>query len=466
MRRYFALMCVIGLMFTVTSCEDCDFFDSDCAWGDCGDDYWGWDDCQGWDCDHQDHDCRGRDCNDPNHHSRDCEDRDHDCPDCGHCQNCGNHEGCDDFNNTGPDNPYTGFCQNDSECEPGEVCDTNDRCVSIVENCPLTDECLADPEGYVPEWQGIDPTYVGTFVGDGASGRVHIDVDFYEDHFYGVGTIIVESDDPWASTWITVTITGFRDGVNLTGQLVEQFDARNFDAVFTAELLSASEIIGSVTVLSDEGEFTGEFALHRTSPCGCDIEPQCERHTDCDDGFICENESCVEAPVDECINNGDCNPDQVCFDGVCFTVPDDTECQSDSDCPGEICMTGECVPEGSCLNSGDCASENEQCINGQCTWFCYQDTDCSDGEICEDFSCVPGCQNECCEDSDCGDGSACNNGVCDVVCTHRCQCEAGEACEEGFCVTPTVPPPITCETDCDCDYNGGEICVEGLCQEG
>ena len=288
-----------------------------------------------------------------------------------------------------------GTCQSDAECQASEVCDPYDQCVPIVQNCPLTPECLADPEGYAPEWQGIDPVYVGSFSG-AASGRVHMLIDFYDDHFYGEAEVVLDR----RYEWYYVTLTGSLDGDQLFGQAIDAWGDRRYDATFQATLLSASEIRGSFEVASDEGVETGDFVLYRTSPCGCETE---------------EDPPPPPPPESECVFNEDCNADQVCFDGAC-------------------------------------------------THFCQEDTDCPEGSVCNGCVCVPGCPGECCQDADCPEGDLCADNLCQTPCTHRCDCEAGEDCQDGFCIIPEEEPPKDCVTDCDCDYAAGERCFEGFCQ--
>lgn len=47
------------------------------------------------------------------------------------------------------------------------------------------------------------------------------------------------------------------------------------------------------------------------------------------------------------------------------------------------------------------------------------------------------------------------------ACVASCQCDAGEACVEGFCSEPEAPAMV-CDTDCDC--TSGESCDGGFCQ--
>ena len=167
------------------------------------------------------------------------------------------------------------YCENDQACGQGFVCSPIDGCVFKVPNCPLTSECIGDPDGYSSEWesswQGIDPLFVGSLDGDDVVALMDIDLDFYEDHVYGEGAIVFRSGTN--EGWLEVLITGTRDGDTLQGQFLERWGVRRFDAVFEATLPSASEIVGSATFASELGTWTAAMHLYRTSPCGCTVEP-------------------------------------------------------------------------------------------------------------------------------------------------------------------------------------------------
>jgi hypothetical protein len=322
----------------------------------------------------------------------------------------------DDRDDDWDDDPYT-FCDSDADCPAGFVCPPDGVCVETVMGCPLTDECLADPEGYAPEWQGIDPFFVGSFEGPGVTGRVRVFIDFYEDHLFGQGEVVAESAEGYQE-WLEIVVTGTRDGADLWGQVVDPNAwEREFDAVFSATLLSASEMHGVVTVSSDQGDLEASFVLYRTSPCGCETD---------------------DDPDGTCELNEDCAPGQVCIGGACVDV-----CLDDDDCPeGQIC---------------DC----HICIDA-CTDACCDDADCGEGELCVDGACVAECQTACCEDADCPEGDVCVEGACQTPCELNCQCGEGEICVDGYCQEGEPPPE--CTSDCDCDYDAGERCIDGFCQ--
>lgn len=283
------------------------------------------------------------------------------------------------------------WCSGSGECGAGQVCSLTNECRDRVMGCPLTDECLADPEGYVPDWVGIDPLYMGQATGSGITARMEFLVDFYVDHFYGEA--VVEAEVPgWGMMWLNLIVTGDRSGTQLDGMIIDR-DAseRWFDATFEAQLITASEIVGTVIVASDDGTFMLDLQLWRISPCGCETTT--------------------------CTDNTDCPPDHNCQEGTC--VQGCTEaCCADTDCPaGSTCQSNQCVPS--------CSS-----------FECCNDSHCSSGEVCENNQCVDPCANqECCVAADCVAGDDCVSGACQTPCSGPCDCELGEACVDGYCQT-------------------------------
>ena len=94
--------------------------------------------------------------------------------------------------------------------------------------------------------------------------------------------------------------------------------------------------------------------------------PECERDPDCQSGYICQNQKCVEAP-DPCDPNP-CGPGAICTpQGISgFTCK----------CP-----------------SGSFGDPKVSCTQGEC----QRDEDCSDTEACEDYYCVNPCQTGTCQ---------------------------------------------------------------------
>ena len=284
------------------------------------------------------------------------------------------------------------YCENEAACGPGQACSPIDGCVAYVPGCPLTPECMGDPEGYSsdwhPEWQGIDPFFVGSLVGDDVVALVDIDLDFYENHVYGQGVIVFRSGAN--EGWLEVLITGTRDGNALQGQILERWGLRRFDAVYEATMPSASEIVGTVTFASDLGEWNADMHLFRTSPCGCPVDPpDCFETADCSSGAVCLDASCVRL----CATDEDCNDTSLrCVEFVCQQPAPALEC--DQPCPS-----------------------GTSCLDGECLTSCAHSCECSSGQICEDGVCTalsPQTPRPCGTDCDCAyaDGETCVEGVC------------------------------------------------------
>lgn len=207
----------------------------------------------------------------------------------------------------------TEWCESAADCAEGQVCSVGNVCATIVEDCPLTDACLADPEGYTPEWMGIDPYYIGAIEGNGFTGRIDLIVDFYEDHLYGEAQAHVTLVDQGYTEFLDLIVTGSRDGSLLDGQIVERWsDPRRFDATFGGELISASLITTNVTVITDQDCLQFTVQLHRISPCGC-VPGQCTADVECDEGQLCVAGAC-QVP---CATNCDCPSGQFCDAGFC-----------------------------------------------------------------------------------------------------------------------------------------------------
>jgi len=210
----------------------------------------------------------------------------------------------------------TEYCEASTDCPEGQVCGVGNLCLQTVPDCPLTDECLADPEGYTPEWMGIDPYYVGQIEGNGFTGRIDLIVDFYSDHLYGDARAYVTQVEQGYTEFLDLIVTGDRNGALLDGQIVERWaDPRRFDATFVGELISASLITTNVTVCMDQGCLQFTLQLHRISPCGC-TPGQCTLDEECDEGQLCDGGAC-KVP---CATNCDCPSGQFCDAGFC-TLP-------------------------------------------------------------------------------------------------------------------------------------------------
>ncbi len=222
----------------------------------------------------------------------------------------------------------------------------------------------------------------------------------------------------------------------------------------------------------------------------------------------------------KCFNDCDCPPFEGCMGNTCVQIASmrPNLCCFDRPCPpGEFCElpgggSGVCSSPGdggppdvgqNCFNDCDCPPF-EGCINGFCNPngnprpnLCCFDQPCPPGQFCElpggmTSSCpspIPDAGSRdafvldatmgCFTDCDCVQlGEVCVNGSC-IAAMRQNQCCFGPFCPPGqSCVLPNGqggvcagtdggPPPfdggISCNTDCDCPFNG-QGCIGGLCQ--
>merc|ERR1712079_227004 len=236
---------------------------------------------------------------------------------------------------------------------------------------------------------------------------------------------------------------------------------------------------------------------------GC--KPECVRDPDCQSGYICQNQKCVEKP-DPC-DPSPCGPGAVCtinFGGnpICRCEPGlipkpDTisgcgpECVRDPDCQsGCICQSQRCVVKPDPCDPSPCGPNTECSVtpNGNpicrclpnyipqpdtitgCGRECERDPDCSSGNICQNYHCVP--RPDPCDPTPCGRNTQCNvNRQGNPVCT----------CNDGFEPAPDTitgcsrivvrtPPPDPCDpspcgpnTRCDVNFGGNPVrkCLSG-----
>jgi hypothetical protein len=65
------------------------------------------------------------------------------------------------------------------------------------------------------------------------------------------------------------------------------------------------------------------------------------------------------------------------------------QCVRDADCSGEtpICDTGEleCV---ACVDDGDCSGDTPYCRDKEACVTCLEDEQCEEGQVCENGDCI------------------------------------------------------------------------------
>jgi MYXO-CTERM domain-containing protein len=176
----------------------------------------------------------------------------------------------------------------------------------------------------------------------------------------------------------------------------------------------------------------------------------------CPDGWICENEVCV----DPCDPNP-CQSWEDCHEGACI----DRSCTGlgQSCDTGEFCVDHECVPDP-CL-SATCDGETEVCVRDcddqSCDYSCSPLCTCPGGQTCEgDGTCV----EDPCFGADCGLGERCDpdTGTCETDPCAAIFCSSWETCFEGACIddpcgSVDCPPFYNCEVFTVASGDGTEV---------
>jgi hypothetical protein len=146
----------------------------------------------------------------------------------------------------------------------------------------------------------------------------------------------------------------------------------------------------------------------------------------------------------------------ICEFGFC--QPDFQGCRINTDCAdGEICQDGVCAAGVECQNARDCR-QGELCVANQCVPAaeCVNNADCEANQLCRQGFCAV---RPCRRDAQCGDGQLCINNQCELVqCVVNEDCNDFEACFEGECF------PVECRDDAQCPP--GLSCQDFSCQPG
>lgn len=144
-----------------------------------------------------------------------------------------------------------------------------------------------------------------------------------------------------------------------------------------------------------------------------------------------------------CMSSVECPGNQICSNATCVECAVNGHCQD-----GNVCQNNTCVP--GCDIDADCPP-NQLCVNGNCQYECQNNQDCPLGNLCQGNNCVPGCIFN----TDCPPGANCTNGQCVVPpeCVVNQDCANGEFCQQGNCTTcPSLATSITAFTG---TFNGG-----------
>jgi len=247
---------------------------------------------------------------------------------------------------------------------------------------------------------------------------------------------------------------------------------------------------------------------------GC--KPECVRDPDCQSGYVCQSQRCVERP-DPC-SPSPCGPGAACtvsFGGnpICRCQPGlipkpDTitgcgpECTRDPDCQfGFVCQSQRCVERPDPCNPSPCGpntkcTENNignpicRCLPGYipmpdtiagCKRECSVDPDCRAGYVCQNYQCVE--RPDPCDPSPCGPNTECSvtgtgNPICrclptyvpkpDTItgCGRECEvdrdCRGDNVCQSYNCVPrpdPCQPTPCGPNTECNANRQGNPVCT-------
>ena len=221
---------------------------------------------------------------------------------------------------------------------------------------------------------------------------------------------------------------------------------------------------------------------------------ECSLPSACDGAGHCDKALC----------QGPCTTDEDCALGVCCSGVCRTQCEAgcgdctcdpgeycaadDAGCPDSTCETGVCgdgcesvlLPLGAtdqwCTSSGGGCNEDGCACNGEgyCEtadgYQCAEDWECASNNCCDGYCQAGPCGGGCFDDNDCTGGDICCEGMCQLPpCGGGCfddnDCTGGDVCCYGMCQFPPCgggcTPPCTGENLC-CD---GSCCPDHICYE-
>ena len=164
---------------------------------------------------------------------------------------------------------------------------------------------------------------------------------------------------------------------------------------------------------------------------------------DCESG-ICFDVSLGRRVCGDCRIDADCELSALgprCVNNLC------QDCAANFDCPAERPF---CVAIDRCFNNEPCACRE-----------CRQETDCPQGEFCDEQGTCEGTQ--CASNNDCLSGRVCQQGSCVFPsCTTNIDCPFGFACVTDICSGNCKTPDQGCG-DCAAECCSGIGCGAGTC---
>ncbi len=227
---------------------------------------------------------------------------------------------------------------------------------------------------------------------------------------------------------------------------------------------------------------------------------ECTTGSDCSDGIVCTDDSCVSGVCQHqnntaaCDDSDGCTVNDACSGGICRGMPaafccrTNGDCADSNSCTDDRCVGGQCrhLANNAPCDDGDICTVDDLCAAGQCAGTrqadcCHSDGDCSIG-ACETAACmahgclrtpIAGC-SPCADAVACDDQNACTDdqcaqGRCESVavfgeCDDGDPCTAADACTGGSCVGRMVEGCCHVGEECDdADECTVDDCVEGGC---
>lgn len=214
--------------------------------------------------------------------------------------------------------------------------------------------------------------------------------------------------------------------------------------------------------------------LFMLNACGESEKTECREATDCQSGYICTENRCVEPPEVECSDTKPCTePGRTCFENRCVVL---VECSDASPCKDadKTCFNGKCVDrtEIECTSSQPCVDEAKKCDIATAKCVDNPDIECAATKPCADETKMCDVVSHRCVDKpECSVSVPCTDEtkICDVMtgkCVDKPECSATDPCKDTtkYCNLNTGK----CETKSECDADTpctvpGQACADGYC---
>jgi hypothetical protein len=397
-------------------------------------------------------------------------------------------------------NPASGACQhafNTADCDDSDLCTTGDRCNlgvcrGVAKSCddgnfctddvcnPLSGECQ-NLNNSSPCDDG-DACTVSDVCGAGVCAGQPIACDDHnactDDSCNSASGCVYTNDDTNAcSDGDNCTTDACQSGVCVSSAIV-----CNDNNVCTDD--SCNPANGTCqyvanTALCDDGDActTGDQCAGGSchgAPLDADGDgygPVACNGTDCDDDDEFVNPSVFEGPMgaavcaDSLDNNCDGRTDDA--DPGCHACTQDSDCSDGNLCNGqETCVNQSCVAgmELDCDDGNVCTNDScapaAGCQHEDNQLGCSDGDACTVGDQCQNGNCVPGAERNCsdgnaCTDDSCDPATGCVHAFNTVACDDGEPCTVGERCSEGVC-----------QGGAAADCSDGNVCTDDSCQSG